>query len=338
MIRYVEAAFCLVLALLIHLAFWIGQPEEGALGGAGNGGTEALSMQASSESFAAMVEHWDRPVEVGQTIEMRQPETPQAPLADLPSIAAAPTEMRPLETMERQEIDVAPETPRTAAPAELSVDPPRTEGITLPTDTIDRPQQDRRQALASPRPMSDAAAVATPEVDTTPAEPAATEAAISRSSPPRARPREIEPAPPAPQQPAVASTEPNRSNEPVSEARPDTTAAGTGGAEVAGNAGPSSAPSMSPADRSSLVAEWGAQIVADLNRRSVRARGRRGTVLLDLTIARDGTVLAARVSQSSGNARLDEASLAVIQQGAVPPAPSSLQLAQQRFSVPLRIQ
>ncbi len=344
MMRYLEGALCLGLALLVHLLFWMGRPEEGVLGGAGAGGLQAISMQASSASFATMVERWERPVEIGGSIEMQQPETPALPETELPSAETAPTQVPALEGPERQEIDHVPETPTTATPTELAAETPRAEGVALQTDTIDRPRQDRRQTVVPPRPMPEAAPVEAPRVDTTPAEPAQTEAAVTRSSPPRARPREARQATPAPQpetdpqRPAVTHTQPGPSNQAASDARPDTTAAGAGEGPVAGNAGRSVVPSMSPAERSSLVAEWGARIVADLNRRSVRTQGRRGTVLLQLTIARDGTVLSASIGQSSGNPRLDRASLAIIRQGAVPAAPTSLQLAQQSFSVPLRIQ
>ena len=60
---YFEGSLFLGLALTAHLAVWPSAPETG-VEGAGEGGDDLLSVQASNASIATLVETWDSPPEL----------------------------------------------------------------------------------------------------------------------------------------------------------------------------------------------------------------------------------------------------------------------------------
>lgn len=62
-----------------------------------------------------------------------------------------------------------------------------------------------------------------------------------------------------------------------------------------------------------------------------------GTVLVDLTVARNGQLLNSRIVRSSGNATLDQAALAAVRSaGRFPAAPKKLRLTQMSFTLPIQ--
>jgi protein TonB len=70
--------------------------------------------------------------------------------------------------------------------------------------------------------------------------------------------------------------------------------------------------------------------------RRSRMRGEEGRVLLQLSIAADGSFSGIRVLQSSGSRRLDEAALSAIRRvGHADPLPGELGLSTWRISVPM---
>ncbi|ARC88282.1 energy transducer TonB [Rhodovulum sp. MB263] len=128
---------------------------------------------------------------------------------------------------------------------------------------------------------------------------------------------------------------------PPSEARAAQVARGRAEAAEAGAGAAGGAPTLSPARASSLRAEWGARILARVDRSHRYPRGTRasGRALVELVLARDGRLLSARLVRSAGDARLDEAALATVRRaGRLPPAPHGLEAARYSFTLPLRFE
>ncbi|PTW47079.1 energy transducer TonB family protein [Rhodovulum kholense] len=128
---------------------------------------------------------------------------------------------------------------------------------------------------------------------------------------------------------------------PPSEARAAQVARGRAEAAEAGAGATGGAPTLTPARASSLQAEWGARILARVDRSHRYPRGTRasGRALIELVLARDGQLVSARLVQSAGDPRLDEAALAAVRRaGRFPPAPRGLAAARYSFTLPLRFE
>jgi protein TonB len=84
------------------------------------------------------------------------------------------------------------------------------------------------------------------------------------------------------------------------------------------------------------MSQWGAQIMARIERARPRVRGS-GQVVLALQITRDGGLAGLSVARSSGDAALDNAALSAVQRaGRFPAAPKGLTDASYGFSLPIR--
>ena len=108
---------------------------------------------------------------------------------------------------------------------------------------------------------------------------------------------------------------------------------GTGSAQTPGD-------KMGAARRASLMGQWGGQINACLNRHATAPHGVRGSaqVALQLTVSRNGTIISAAVSGSSGSAAFDRAALSVAERaGRCPPAPAGLTQPSYTFRQSLRL-
>jgi protein TonB len=136
--------------------------------------------------------------------------------------------------------------------------------------------------------------------------------------------------------PAARPAQPPRAAAP-STPQPARIAQGAGGGATQGAAQASAATaSISNAQRQSLMSGWGAQIMARIERARPRVRGS-GQVTLTLQIARGGQLAALSVSQSSGDAALDEAAISAVRRaGRFPAAPDGLTDASYGFSLPIR--
>ncbi|MBK1636893.1 energy transducer TonB family protein, partial [Rhodovulum adriaticum] len=135
-------------------------------------------------------------------------------------------------------------------------------------------------------------------------------------------------------------------------ARPDPTPAstpqqarrakGTAGAPVAGGqTGTVATPTLSPGQRQSLRAEWGARILARVTRQHHYPRGSRaeGRALVELVVAANGQLLSARLVRSAGDASLDRAALAAVRRAApFPAAPRGLGRPRDSFTLPLNFE
>ncbi|MFT6532850.1 MAG: protein TonB [Limimaricola cinnabarinus] len=217
---------------------------------------------------------------------------------------------RPIEAPERPRMpamqpDVAPSAP--SAPV-----PPAGPGLAVP------------QAPEAPR------------IDTATAEPRQpmAEPPEERPQPRPDRPPEPKPEPepkPAPQRQA----DPQRQPSPPHQAQ---RAAGTGGGAQAGAAQRQAAPSLSPGQMQSLVAQWGAQLRAQIERRKRypnAARGASGTATVRITLDRAGRLTGLALVGSSGNPALDQAALAAVQAARLPASPRGLNDPSYSFTLPM---
>ncbi|TGD42068.1 energy transducer TonB [Pseudotabrizicola sediminis] len=118
-------------------------------------------------------------------------------------------------------------------------------------------------------------------------------------------------------------------------------AAGSGGGAQAGDSGSAQAATRSAAQQNDLKASWGATIRSRIERRKsypTAARGAAGTVTVRLTVSRSGTLTGVGITNSSGNAALDQAAVRAVQSARLPAAPVGLTDASYSFSLPMTFQ
>lgn len=185
---------------------------------------------------------------------------------------------------------------------------PRPQLAALLPPTMPQPPAPRETPLASPAP-----APPPPEQRPDP------EAKPEPKPKPAPRPK-----PPAPAQSNVSSAQER--------------AAGQGGGTQAGEAQSARDASTSRARQQSLQAQWGASIRARIDRRKRAPRGGgSGTVVLSVSVAPSGALLAVSVRKSSGDGRLDQAALTAAQAaGRFARAPKELTQPRYTFSLPVR--
>lgn len=180
-------------------------------------------------------------------------------------------------------------------------------------------------------------------------------ALIALSEPQRAEAPQADTAPPPPPPPPKPKPEPKPEPKPqprpkpapkpqpkgqpaaqTSAGRAEQKSAGSGGGAHAGQAGGAQAATADAGRQTKLQHVWGAKIRARVARRTPRGKGA-GTVLVDLTVARNGQLLNSRIVRSSGNATLDQAALAAVRSaGRFPAAPKKLRLTQMSFTLPIQ--
>ena len=116
-------------------------------------------------------------------------------------------------------------------------------------------------------------------------------------------------------------------------------AAGAGGGALAGRADAGQGASANTAKQNSLMASWGADIRARVERRKryPGSAGRAsGTVVLSLKVTSSGVLAEVSVSRSSGNRLLDQAAVNAVQSARLPAAPRGLSQGTHAFSLPIR--
>ncbi|GHC63333.1 energy transducer TonB [Neogemmobacter tilapiae] len=114
-------------------------------------------------------------------------------------------------------------------------------------------------------------------------------------------------------------------------------AAGSGGGATAGDGGKAQA-ATGAKGQDSIKAEWGATIRARVERRKSYPRGAdgaQGRVKLRLTVDTGGNLVGVGITQSSGNAALDQAAVKAVQSARFPAAPKGLAAGQYSFNLPL---
>src|SRR5690606_22760758 len=80
---------------------------------------------------------------------------------------------------------------------------------------------------------------------------------------------------------------------------------------------------------------WNNAVRAAIARRASAVRGMRGTVRVRFVVDSSGSIVAASVSGSSGNDRLDRAALGMIRSAKVPAPPAGLSGSRHAFAIPL---
>ncbi|SEK52863.1 outer membrane transport energization protein TonB [Roseovarius azorensis] len=174
-----------------------------------------------------------------------------------------------------------------------------------------------------------AAAPDLPQVDATPPPPPErnpTLQEITSETRPVARPAPESNAGTALPKPRAAST-----------AHPREIARGQAGGAAGAAQQPSEAPSLSAAAQQSLMAEWGGQIRARIERQKRYPHGTRatGTAHLTLTVSGRGALISVALRQSSGDPLLDRAALAAVRNARLPAKPRALPGDSHRFNLPV---
>ncbi|WP_434290043.1 TonB family protein [Celeribacter sp. SCSIO 80788] len=250
MSRALEILGFLTLSLAAHAALLGWAPDAGGQQSQGEGGSQLVSLSASSAALESLVETWDdfAPPEVQATAPAQ--ETP-VPTESAPDLAA----MTPL--------------PLEAPKMAVNLSPP-----TVATEPFDAPEAPEQP----PHP-----------------------------EPPKAS------APPKSQQSAEAAGQ---------------KAAGTGGMGAQGVAGTAQTATVDPGRAQRDLSNWGSTLRAAIERKKrypSEARGTQGSVLLRISVARNGALSGVSVLRSSGNGLLDQAALRAVQSvGQFKPAPASL--------------
>ncbi|WP_052262002.1 cell envelope integrity protein TolA [Leisingera sp. ANG-M1] len=102
-------------------------------------------------------------------------------------------------------------------------------------------------------------------------------------------------------------------------------AAGNSRQQAKGDGGADAANTGDSKRTASLKNRWGAAIISRIERQKRQPRGGgKGTVRLHLTVSTQGHLMAVTVSQSSGNAKVDQAAVAAVKSARMPRAPKAL--------------
>lgn len=237
----------------------------------------------------------------------------------LVSVAAAPEAYRALAEEWR--------TPPQAVPAPAALPAPTRAAPPNAPLPVQKPER-----IAAPR------VPPAPPLDALPAMPSAP---LERPGHPAAHPVPADIPPASPPTPKDADTAPERT--PRTTTPPPQSgqiAQGAGRATTSG-AGAEAVPTLSPAQVRGRRAEWGAQILARVNRHHRYPSGTRasGQAQVELVLARDGRVVSVRLIRSAGDAALDRAALTAVRRaGRFPAAPTGLTEPRYSFTVPLRFE
>ena len=234
------------------------------------------------------------------------------------------------------------------------------EAASEPSDAAEPVEAPQPDPVSEPPPKQTAPEAAQPDAAQPPptlGSPAASSAApeaspantAERIPTPRIRPKKAKA---APQEKARARTE--DAQKPVPEAegpkretkQKQTAAASPASSAPASRNTPVEAPvaHISEAERVSLLRAYGAAVLAAIAQKRryphhARQRRQEGTVLMAVTVSREGQLIDARINSSSGYSRLDNASLAAARAvGRFPPAPSKLSGAEFSFTIPIRFE
>lgn len=172
-----------------------------------------------------------------------------------------------------------------------------------------------------------------PSPDATPARPIA---ALPKPGPsieaiaslrPKARPNR-----PKPPQTAAPKSKP-------AVASPSQRASGSGGGSNAGSTDKTFSANLNSGQQRSLAAHWGAQLRTEIERRKRYPRsasGTSGTVMVRITVARNGSLKVLAIANSSGHRVFDQAALKAVQSvRRFPAAPEGLSASSYSFTVPM---
>ncbi|WP_096784382.1 energy transducer TonB [Rhodobacter sp. CZR27] len=211
----------------------------------------------------------------------------------------------------------APEVPMTEAPVARPVE----EMADLAPDLAPPPPDPRPPAEVEPLPD-----LAPPVPDSLAYDPPPPPPQQVAEAPPELRPR------PRPLHPPVREPVPEAKRETKRTVAPPPQQAQAPQPQAAGRA----VAAASKGEVDNLKARWGAEIRKRIQRRTRSAQGMAGEVVVRLTVAQGGSLGAASVARSSGNARLDQLALrAVTSAGRFPSAPTALTDPSYTFTLPI---
>lgn len=208
------------------------------------------------------------------------------------------------------------------------------------TNDVAPPTLDLAQAPKAQVKLAALAPVAPPEmpkVDTQPPPPPEP----VKKEPPKPEPEPVKPKPePVKDKPKPKPVKnPGKKNTTATAGTVKQKAAGSGGSSQAGASGKAKVSTLSAGRKAKLEAVWGAKVRSRIERRKRSPRGAKGkgTVVVQILIARTGQLLSLRVSKSSGAALYDEAALNAVRRAAPFPAvPKGLEKSKYRLSLPIR--
>lgn len=302
----------LLMALLIHLAFFLPLPFPAASQRAGAPPAEALDVDVIDNKSPASADKAEKnqaePVTPppGPPIPDAAPTPPPAPAADPPIAEKRPPPPDQFPAASDKPADAGKATPEAVSPPQP--DPPAQEPTKADTPPVVAPAPSPLPLLESQ--TGEAATPAPPPLPAQPVKPAA------KAEP--ARPEPARPAPPKVERRETAKPQPHRQT--AEQPHEDSI-----------STVPAPQPSRQPPARSLQDDQpsigYIRQVAAFLNRvktypEKARAAGQQGVVVVRFTISRAGQVGSINVLRSSGSEALDEAGLALVRRAApFPPLP-----------------
>lgn len=373
--RWIEAIVFAALAIALHLAiFWAHPDDTGQLAG-GAGGESSITMAGANAEMSEMIAEWDKAPDPDQTVDELTPEQPDQPTdvtadamtlpvmappvatedapraaqeimapTDAPVAVAAPV---PAPTLQSPSAPDAPDMPAQTAPraglATPSIQTPRPPRITAPqmeADPVEPPEPEVAASAPSaaptpqkkPKPPPQAIAKAAPAKQKAPAKPKAPAKAEAPAKPKAAqKPKPATKKPPK----AVAADATGGASD---EAAPAARASGAGGGAEAGGGHAQRNTEGDSVKIANLVQLWGGKIRrgVEKKKRSPRTLRRAGATQIAMTIARSGALVAASISQSSGQSKLDIAAMKAVK-AAAPYAPAPAELGGDSYNFVLKI-
>jgi len=325
-----EKAGAGLIAAGLHVLAFAALPGGGA-DSRGAGGDSLVTLQGATPQIEAMVAAWTAPPETARPAALQAPEQPvqvESATPELTPVEAAPAPSRPSALSEPPAASAAPAAAQPPIPLPVPA-PAIAEALTLPRSPAPRSAELRPEPLPPQRPERQTRTTPPPQAPIAPPSPAA-------ATPPRAE----QPPPPPERKPDPEPAERiAKQAQPAQAASQAQRASGHGGAAQAGTGGRADVATLSPGQRRSLVAAWGARIRTRIERAKRTPRGLRtgGRVVLRLQVDRAGALRGVTVRQSSGNPDLDAAAMqAVRRAGRFPAAPEGLDKPLYTFSLPVR--
>ena len=323
----------LALGAHIGLILSIYTPQGGDTGSGGTQGTDSITLTAASAQMTQMIDTWTQPPAITDQIQSTSQNRPtvqpdQMSVSQMtqsttndPSVTPAPP--MPIETVA---VEIAPNAP--TAPTSVPVIPPDIAQIaTLPNRPMrssaytaslrdNQPTQsfDTLPPQPAAQPQHAPQVVTRPKIDTSSAQVAAQPNDIPNTRP-KPRPSSV---------PQIAQS-----------------AKGRGTSAVSGTSTKpkSVAPNHSSAKIKSDTATWAGQIRNAIERKKFYPRGTRarGRVVIQVSVAPNGRLLQASVTQSSGYGVLDRAALTAVNRARFSRAPESLQQPHYKFRIPIKL-
>lgn len=308
------------IAVGLHLAAFAALPPRSDEG-AGDAGTDTITLMSSPQALERLVDTWDRSPEVTQDVATITPAPSQDTLPVTSAIDTTPTISTPPVAPEVLEIDLTPPTipepaPRVTQDIALMPAPPRMDqSRDAPPVVAQAAQAVRRMPTERP--------------------------SVSEVPPPPA----LDTAAPTP--PVVAKAIPKIRPKPrptQTDARPALRERAKGQATSKSNtAGSSKTPAPSVAQAGVIkkaVSDWGGKVRYAIERKKFYPKTARGsgTVVVALWLSPSGQLQKAQIAESSGDPALDNAALSTVQRAKYPKASPTLTKSSYNFRIPIRLQ